>query len=371
MGLVNDVVDGINKSCIHLQIGEAEFYKGVTPSLEMTDIGATRALYSVQNGGVGLVIQDGKEVPFSTGDRKARIKYTTKDCTTGGSTLVDRCSFDASASADPFKYADIQFTGVYNWEFALDDNSFKTICENRQQFYDQILKNKVDSALKGYNNAILAQLVPLMGNYPNGVDSLVTPIEIPVITSNGASSPTGLALLNTLYRKMNQSGIPIKVGAGYLDYAQEAIRFSALASTGINNGDINLQNFFRDASVNDVSGITGVDNLLTWLPGAIKIVEHYANTADNEEFGAPIQVGGKEFREYEFSTVELGGLRWDYFMKRICDKWVFKFQKQFEVIGLPSDAFGACQDYNYALRFALGCGDLDCAAIETACFPEG
>jgi len=371
MPIVSPVTGNNNKCCINLMLSESEALGKIAPSLETRDAGATKALYSKQNGGTLTVIEDGKERPSATSSRKAKVKYTTKECSTGTNTRIDKCNINQAAKADPFKFADVEITGVYNWGFKLNDSEIRTMCENRVEFYNTVLSLKLDAAIQGYNAAVLAQLITKMGKYPlTGVESLVTPTTIPVVTTAGAANPAGLALVKTIYQQMNQSQDPIIVGAGKIDYMINALGFSGLASNGINGAAASnqLKNIFRDANVNNTGGFngTGTDNILTWLPGAVRPVEYYQNSGDFIETGPEINVGGKKYFQYEYSRIELGGVVWDFFMKRDCDVWQFAFQKEFEVVPLPADAFADCQPYNYALAFQLGCGDLTCELINAA-----
>jgi len=369
MPIVSPVTGNNNKCCINLMLSESEALGKIAPSLETRDAGATKALYSKQNGGTLTVIEDGKEKPSAASSRKVKVKYTTKECSTGSNVPITKCNLNQAAKNDPFKNADVEITGVYNWGFKLNDSEIRTMCENRVEFYNTVLRLKLDAAIQGYNAAVLGQLITKMGKYPlTGVESLVTPTTIPVVTTAGVANPAGLALIKTIYQQMNQNEDPIIVGAGKLDMLANSLAYSSLANNGINAAATQLKNIFRDANVNSTGAFsgTGTDNILTWLPGAIRPVEYYQNSGDFIETGPKINVGGKDYFQYEYSRIELGGVVWDFFMKRDCDVWQFAFQKEFEVVPLPSDAFADCQAYNYALAFQLGCGDLTCDLINAA-----
>jgi hypothetical protein len=363
MGLVPST-DATNLCCIQLSLAEAEAFNGQSPSLEMRDAGATVALYSQINGGPAIIVEDGKEKPAAESSRKVKIRHSKKVCSTGTTTPLTKCSITADAADDPFEYSDLEFTGVYNWKFKLDDTKIRTMCENRAQFYETVVRTRVDAAIQGLNAAILEQLVPLMGKYPkSGNESLTTPITLPIISAAGVPNPAALALIKTQYRQMNQSAPVIHVGAGYADVALNALGYAGLANNGVNTGAFNLNNYFRDENVNAATDLAGTgDNLITWAAGAIKIAEYYQNGGDFVERGPVINVGGRDYFEYEFGRIELGGVVWDFFMKRVCDEWVFAFEKQFQVVGLPG--FNTdCQDYNYALRYLMECGDMNCDLI--------
>lgn len=373
MSIVSPVNSNNNLCCINLMLSETEALGGIAPSLEQRSAGATKALYSPINGGALAVIEDGKEKPSATSSRKVKVKYTTKECTTGSTTPITKCNLTATDAGNPFKFADVEITKTFNWKFKINDEQIRTMCENRVEFYNTVLRLRLDAAIQGFNNVVLAQLATLMGKYPiTGDESLISPINIPVVTSNGVANPAGLSLLKTIYQQMNQNDDAIIVGAGKLDFFGNALAYSGLSSNGINAGGATINNLFRDANVNNVAPFAGkgTDNILTWLPGAIRPVEFYQNSGDFVEKGATISVGGRNYYEKEYGQVELGGLKWDYFMERNCDEWVFAFQKQFEIVPLPADAFGDCQNYNYALAFQLGCGDVSCDLINSVTTPE-
>lgn len=364
MPIVSPVVSDTNICCINLQLSEAEALGAVAPSLEKRDAGIVKSLYSTANGGPLMVIEDGKEKPSATSSRHAKIKYTKKACDIGDTDAIDPCDFDADEITNPFGHANVRIAGLYKWGFKLSDSELLTMCENRAQFFNTVLSNLLDAAIQGLDKAMMNQLVPLMGKYPNGEESLVTPLTLPVVHANGTPNPVGIALAKTLFGQMNQNGPIVSVGAGYMDIIKNTVGFSTVNDGGINTGAFNLNNFFRDSNINAHASLTGVDNLLTWLAGSIRVVEFYQNAGDHIEKGPMIEVGGQKWYQSERSVVELGGVKWDYFMKRDCGEWVFVFQKEFEVVPMPADAFADCQDYNYAMRFVMGCGDADCTLLE-------
>ena len=101
---------------------------------------------------------------------------------------------------------------------------------------------RLDAAIQGFNNVVLAQLATLMGKYPiTGDELLISPINIPVVTSNGVANPAGLSLLKTIYQQMNQNDDAIIVGAGKLDFFGNALAYSGLSSNGINAGGATIK----------------------------------------------------------------------------------------------------------------------------------
>lgn len=364
MGL--NLTSGLSACCIDLRNSETEFYGKNVPSAEQTMNGSLEALRSQRNGGQ-ITIEDGKEAPSATSNRKYRIKYMPKDCTVGDDVKVSECSLGTIATdSAPYKEAEVQITGVYKFPIKLDEAEYRGLCESPADGYNDILRGRLDSAKKGYNEAVATQLATLMGDYPvSGNNSLTTPSSLYPLNDQRMFNPQMLAQLNQHYRKMKISDKPIVVAGstGNLGFALETRAYAGLNQAGINLSGGDVSGIFLDDTLNDLAVFptAGQEHLLSWAPGTIKLIEYFENVGDYRYEEMAI-VNGQERAVKARTTIPLGGEMWDLFMERVCGVWTYVLQKQFEVIALPSDAFGTCQTGNYSLHFTLDCGNYSCSS---------
>lgn len=371
MGLVTGLP--ASSCCIQLMKSEADFYGKNVPSKEKTLNGTLEALMSQRNGGVET-IADGKEAPGSTSNRKYRLKYTTKECKVGDNVAATECNLGTIATdAPPYKEAEIEITGVYKFPIKLDEADYRSICESPAQGYTDILANKIDAAVTGYNNAVATQLALTMGDYPSGDNSLTIPQSLYPLNSQKMFNPQMLAHLNQHYRKMKIADKPMVVAGsvGNFGFAMETRAFATANQNGINLAGGDVSGIYLDDSLNDLAVFpTGSEHLLSWAPGTIKLVEYFANVGDYR-YVQTASVNGQERAIKEQSVVQLGGHTWDLLMERVCGVWTYVLQKRFEVVGIPANAFATtCQTGNYALHFLLDCGDMSCSTPVIYSIPD-
>jgi hypothetical protein len=226
---------------------------------------------------------------------------------------------------------------------------------------------KYQQAKKNFNKKIVDALALLPGNYPtNGNDSLLNPISLPIVTSAGTYIPTGFGLLKSIYNAADIYDNPIIIGGrGIPELAVNSLTYSINNTFTGTNPSIGLPNLFLDGSLNDAFP-DGNSHLLTWAPGAVQLLEWYANDG---QWGWQSRIernGMQQFDQQYTTIVTPDGIRWDFSYKFDCGFHYYKFSKVFGVAPIPSDAFGTCRDYNYILNFLAVCGELECATIENA-----
>ncbi len=356
--------------CISLQEDLAKYFGDKNyPAMANVPTGTTDALRSKQNTSgftqIPTESSEGKARPTGDSNRKVQLRYVATDCDEDGMDEVAECNLGESSSP-LYKTADITVTRRHSWGFDLSETDFRDICESQEKGYaDFFMAKYAHSGKAGLNKKLIAPLSGLMGNYPlSGDNSFASPIDIPVVDTNGTFNPTGLALIQSIYQQMERSDSPILVGAGKMDFATYAKLYSATNDKGIDATKLAL-NYFRDAQVN-VSLNDGDDHLFTWAPGAIQMVEWFDNVGsfDKTEW---MDVNGKKVVKKATTTIMTpDGIMWDMYYEYDCREHKYRFQKWFDVAAIPSDAFGACQDYNYALHFNLVCGTIDCDDINAA-----
>lgn len=355
--------------CISLQEDLLKYFgKSNTPAAANVPTGTTDALRSAQNTSgftqIPTASSEGKARPTGASNRKIQLRYVATDCDEDGMDEIGECNLGDSASP-LYKTSDFTVGLRHSWGFDLSETDFRDICESKEQGYADFFMAKYAHAKAGLNKKLIAPIAALMGNYPlTGVDSKLTPIEVPVVDANGVFNPTGLALVQATYLQMERSETPIIVGAGKLDFAAAARAYSALNNSGIDASKLAL-NYFRDAAVNASYG-DGTDNILTWMPGAIQFLEWFDNVGDFDKSIMHTVNGREVVKESTTTIITPDGIKWDMYYSYDCRTHKYRFQKWFDVASIPSDAFGACQDYNYALRFKLACGTIDCNDVNAA-----
>ena len=354
--------------CIKLQEGADVFGKR-NPLLEKRPTGLLDALKSRANTqGVKKIETEsslGKARPTSTSNRSVKVRYTSKDCTVAPLAAVSECSLGTIGDNMVYKESSYTVDQRATWGFDLDEQTYKDFCENPAQVYADYIAKRYDAAKQDLNTKLINAIIPMIGNYAvSGTNSIATPLTIPVVNALGVPNPAALALIESHFMQMNQTESPILVGAGKLDLFNKGLGYSGLAASGLDASRASLVNYFRDVNLNTVLG-GGTDHLLAFLPGAFQLLEWYDNVGDYFKKFEMI-VNGKSVPSKEMSFVEIDGIRWDMYYEYDCGVHKYRFQKWFDLAQIPSDAFGACQDYNYSLHFLLGCGDLDCGAINSA-----
>lgn len=353
--------------CLKLQEALSSYY-AVNPAATMFSTGTLEALNSNENrsGTMQLVQGDGAR-PTTTSNRKVQARYVPKTCEESGVTFSE-CSY-GSPQAPLWKTADITTNRQATFGFDLTESEYRDMCETLGDGYIAFFNAKYADAKARLNALAIVDVVGAMGTYPiNGNNSVVTPITVPVSTPAGAFNPAGYGLIQTAYNQMNIMQAPIVVGAGKLDYAKNAAFYSGLTNLGL-DGSKGTVPYFRDPYINSGFFNDGDDHALTWVPGSIILAEwhEYTGIYEKTEY---FNINGQTAVEKSLTTIVMpDGMKWDMLYVYDCGVHKYRFSKWIGVAPLPSDAFGTCQEYNYALHFLLGCADLTCNDINSLVGP--
>jgi hypothetical protein len=352
--------------CLKLQVDLGEFFGDAYPVKNTAGKGTIEALQSEANraGTTALPTANGDGVRLTANTvRNLQLRYVTQDCTLDSPTF-DPCNLP-SLDTPAYKTANVTVTRNTSWGFQLNEDDYRDMCESKDKQYLDMVMVKYESAKRNMNQQAVALVKANMGDYPGTASNSVTsPESIPVVTAAGLVNPAGLALIAQYYRQMNVYKDPMIVGAGKLDMANRSLAYAGQAANGINAAGTNIANFFSDTDVNK-NFSDGQDHALTWMPGAIQFVGwndfvgQYAITTEQ------IRNGRREFKTQQ-TTMEFDGIRWDFIYEYDCGVHKFVWNKYFDIVPLPSDAFASCQDWNYNLHFLLSCGDVTCEMINDA-----
>lgn len=353
--------------CLKLQEALARYYAR-NPSAEMFSTGTLEALTSNENRAGTMFLTEGDGArPTSTSNRKIQARYVPKTCLDTDLSWSE-CSY-GSPQNGLWKTADITINRQVSWGFDLTESEYRDMCEDLNDGYVAQFNAQYADQKQRLNNLAIIDVVAAMGNYPvSGNNSVTTPITVPVATPAGAFNPAGYGLIQTNYNQMNIMQSPIVVGAGKLDYAKNAAFYSGLTNLGL-DGSKGTIPYFRDPNVNSNFFNDGDDHALTWVPGSIILAEwhEFVGIYEKTEY---FNINGQQAVEKALTTIVTpDGMKWDMLYVYDCGTHKYRFRKWIGVAPLPSDAFGTCQDYNYALHYLLGCADLTCNDINSLVGP--
>jgi hypothetical protein len=277
----------------------------------------------------------------------------------------DKCDLDTIA-APSFLAENFTADLSHGWGFDLNENQYRDMCEGDVNgVYGKMLLSKYQQAKSQYNAKIAAVLATLPGKYPtNGVDSLLTPIDLPVVTSAGMFNSGAWAYHTAIWRAANILEDPIVIyGGGYMDAAIAAYGITTPTDAGMGRLSA-LPPLFRDSNINAAFG-DGNSHIVSFARGAVQLLQWYEN------FGSygwlkEMTRNGVTVAESQRSTIMTpDGLEWDFYYEFDCGVHKFRFKKFFGVAPIPAEAFGTCRDYNYILNFNQTCGDLTCEDLES------
>lgn len=348
---------------------------GINPAEQFQRYGALNALISDANRlGKGFNLIENTVKPSAT-NKNVTVQYLTKDCDDSDLSSLNKC--DLSGGATPqLKFANYTVDEVVAHKWTINDSDFRNMCVNPTEHFGQILRMNFDQFLRKLDSKVIEALVPLMGSYPLGTEagnnSNTNAYTLPLISASGTFNPTAIALLQEQYGAMGVSEDAIIVGRGYLSLAERILPFTGVNANGVNTAYRGgFANVHIDDLVDTVSPSTSA-RLLTWAPGAIQLLNWNEFTSDYAQWQT-IERGGSfpaEMRSYKYqrTTIEIvPGLSVDFLYEYddCNDLHHWALRSNFSVVGMPSDAFGSCQDFNYALNFLQGCGDLTCGNLES------
>lgn len=361
--------------CLLAQFALDEKFNGLNPGATQSDVGMLRALTSdVNRGAVQFNVLPLKAAPTASSKVKLTASFLPFICDTSESEApVDNC--DVSGGDTPtYQYADFTVDEITTQKWTLSDDQFRASCESAGRQFDDMFLRNVDAFLRKVNKKSIIEASTFVGNYPsNGNNSATNPISIPVIDPNKLYNPQAIALIKSEFMKMQLGNVnPIIVGAGLMDFAMAGMPIAGISDDGVNRGiGFGLENYFRDSQIDAFATdpVTGLTPLLTWAPGALQLITWnknvgpYAYSTPLDRIAAydGIPAGTTRYKE-QYVTLNIGGLEVDFFYQYDCNgNHSFALQLHHSVVGLPSTAFGACQDYNYVLSWLQNCGTLDCS----------
>ena len=345
----------------------------------MRDHGLLASLISPENTSTFTRLptesEEGKSRPQSGSGsvRKIKVEYDTLICDDNGYDEPKGLCDESENDIPDKKYAEYTIDLFHGFDVKLDTEKYRDFCENPLEAFDRYIANIYDAQIAAINKKLLAKMCGLMGDYPlePGRQSCNDPRTLEVLNADLGANPLFMSLLKATYSKMNRSEMPIIVGEGKLDMYADAREFSSVNNGGIDGSKSRPMRYYRDQDLHQVNPFDdGRDWMLTYLPGTFMFGEWFENVGI---YDSQTRDGARMIHApNEKTTVTIRGIKWDFFrLISECGNYVIlRFQKHFDVCPrIPSDAFGDCQPWNYALAYVLGCGNTSCETVNETLVP--
>ena len=319
------------------------------------------ALTSPENkGNFKLAIPPDKDRPTSTSFRKVYTEGIMPNCNLD-TTADDLCATPNSTPSTLTTIYDALEHRIglsIKRELVLDLKGFKAFCKDPEQVINDWIQSQRSGVLEEIDKKAIVQLVAMMGNYADGVNSITTPKTINVInpTATGTSiDATAFARIAQEYQKIGFAPKPIIVGGGQLALADIAKQYYT-GTSDVGQQFKGLPGLYADYNV-DADFADAFYHALTWAPGTFQLVNY------NDISDLFVQYSVKNIRERSRVTSPFGdGLSWDLYVDLVNNgcTYVIKFQTWFDVI--QPVPYNTCIQ-KPAQHWQIGCGANTCATL--------
>jgi hypothetical protein len=358
--------------CLVLVKKLADIAGSGTPDLiDSRTYGTTNAIYDVMSraGVVQLDTLMNKGVPSSGGssENRLRIKYQTKRCNTSLEADMDPCTL-VGDGYNTWNYGDLTFGTPVYYDFALNMDEMRQVCEGQNEMYQYMLREAYRSLKTQANNRYIDAVAANFGNYwaadcENAVDSSSDPYTLSIFDTVGNPKPMGFFKVKQQYRKMG-FGEPTIIGGDKIDAYTEARTVYAGNVDGFDANRGGLRGLYVDYDLDTVLA-SGNEHFVSLAPGAAHIVNwhkyrdpQFRLTTDDQVrtildlgvfFGEP---AGRFVVDH---TMHLDKCQDDV-------RWIHKFFLYTEVFTLTPDMLAAdCgQCSNGILNWITDCADGSC-----------
>lgn len=369
---------------------EAIVGSGINPDgiLAGTNFNTWRSIKD--NPGSGFEIntfKDGKGRPMAGKNRKIQVGFWVSDCSeTEDGEPFDFCKdkIDCDATPREKQWDDFTVDCFVKDSFSVDCHSLEDICTSLDDDYTQKLRDLTKRLMKKANKKVAEKVISGLGNYfaysgnPT-VNSLASPRTIPLFDSKGVPQPQAMGILKDEYELQGVGDVaPVHLmGSSYFKNYNYIKGFGCCNDKGIDTGSGVDAFGYRDPIIDRCFEAGGFDqaskNLITFIPGAIQIVDWYefegikeVDPQSGRPVWKPVRFSGNLVRQkVDLGTPFFGipfvvDLQFEYDEK--CNCLTVAAQKWFDVWKIPQEAFNPeCnQVHNYCLRYGFECRDWTC-----------
>ena len=353
--------------CLLSQTNIAKHFGSLAADSQKPFVGTLNALESPLNK-VGMQLTEelnnGQIMPKTGGKRKVQVRYIKPQCTEGTDVEFSECNIPNS-DAQEWGFEDVVIDDYISFSIELTEEDYDNFCEDRNTIYMENLMTRHNDAIKRLDKKLIQAVAPLMGNYPiSGTSSITSPLTVPFLSPGNTPNLGAFNKVLEAFQLMGYAQRPIWVGDRKLLPLNQIKDSLGLNSQGIDLSKLNLSNFFYDAQL-DATINNGDNNVLTWIPGTIQLVEFFDNRRKSVVKPLSLTVNGVNVTRYEKQTdiINIDGRFWDFFYEYDCGVHKFGFQKRFGLYHLPFDA--VCDNKFPALGWLADCALIDdCALLD-------
>lgn len=351
--------------CLQIQRSLDAIAGDKAPDRIVEKMGFTEALISPTNtNGFEAVPVDsfaGKARPAAGLKPKVEVVYEKPSCEPANSTLIGLCG-DRNVDPDTLGYLEVtvdEFAGL-GGQFSKED--FEMICEQPNERLAKQIRKKARDVVRSMNRTLIAKAYSVMGIYSDGDPSIgATAKTVNILNADGFINPAAMSAIKSQYRKMHSDDLPIVVGGDILATWEETRIMGGLganaigANVGTQSGGVDMfEDYHLDGVIQGIESDT-VSHSLTWLPGAMQLLQWYKYQGAWEELGKP---------DYTETTIVVDGITfdWSLYYDKCTHEWKYEISKNFDLWWVPDEVYEPCWDFNHKLHFILACGDWSCAA---------
>lgn len=307
-----------------------------------------RAGYEFELAAIRKNLAD-KDAPIS----RTQFKYIKPVCDDQTHTTPTSPCTPVSVGSDLYGYVDITIDGYNERKFTVTRAQFRAACYDKDSYVAMSLRETAKGLLRDVNKQLKTKVTALMGNYSDGVSSIVTPVSLPLFNTTGGINASGTTYMDTEYALIGAvDGITIVGGIDLRKY-NNALGVAATNSmNGTNAALLSPMPFYYDTTV-------AKDEMFTWQNTAIQLIEAYKYDGVDKEYSEKMvrmvmPIDGVEYDlTIAYDECSNGG------------SWTFTLSKNFALAYIPTADFTCypTSGMNGKQKYLVGCGDMDCAAL--------
>lgn len=346
-----------NKAFQNLQISLNNLaLQASAPEQLMPQVGVLEAVTSPANtqglAALQFEVLNGKDKPQNTsGKPYVQVRSVAPDCTYTNTGSKNICTAETGAS-DPFVYTNVTVDQEAWREFTIDHSTFANLDYTPNEMIALKTAQACQNILTQINNSLGTLIYAQAGDYPSGGDSASSPKGVSIISSAGAYQPLALSQVITEYRKNGFAGKPIAVGGSKLETARMAAMYQGTGQfTSPYNPGLPVD-LFTDYVLDATLG-NSIENMITWMPGTVRLVEWFKN----EKYNA------LNLETHKANKIMYGGFEFDCDIVYTCDKtWKFTISKPYGLFHVTEAMYDTCWNPGI-LAWELTCAGLDCTSF--------
>lgn len=359
-------------SCCAVQIGYLEQQN--LPGAMDLQVGLKKALLSANNK-QGFMGQEKmtKGAPTSGSGCEVQLKYIAPDCD-APTNVKDFCTDETGNTSSPVKTTRFTFVEadhnrgkVSKWL----ESQFLCACEGKDFTVQATVDQQMRRIIIDEERRLLTSAFACMGNYCDGVSSIVTPKTANIFNANGTFAQTsGWDIVDSQMRAMGFTGRLIIVGG---DYLRKFINLTTFSGTGadslgalksiITSGNYDFYYSSEFDSVVSALAPNPGNYAMVFAPGSTQLLEYLQY--DNVELRRKTATN---VRTILSKTIDGVDHKFDYkiLYDEACESWKILINRMSTTWCMPADDYCPDVEGNGRFLIELSCGEPGC---ESSCIP--